>query len=335
MVDGEGGVVLLEDAVVDEADLGGQGHGLHLVVGDVDEGGAGLHVEALELVAHLQAQLGVQVGEGLVHEEDGGLGGQGAGDGHTLLLAAGELGGVAVHEHADLHDAGDPADGEVDLLLGHLADLGDHLAVLDHLELVVEALGLPGGLRLGLEGADLAGQVLARLQVVAEELLGGEHGDGEGVDELDAGLVLVQLAVFVPALLQDLHHLFGPAEDLGQAGGVLGLKVHFGHGLLDVAQAEGDVVVDRHIGPQGVVLEEEAHLPLVGGDVDPLLAVEDHGVADGDAAAGGGLQAGDHPQGGGLAAAGGAQQGDEGVVLDDHAQVVYGVEFAPALGHMF
>ena len=123
-----GGVVLLEHAVFNEADLGGQGHGLHLVVGDIDEGRTGLHVEALELIAHLQAQLGVQIGQGLIHEQHRRLRGQGAGDGHPLLLAAGELCGVAVHKHADLHDAGHPADGEVDLLPGELAGLGDHLA---------------------------------------------------------------------------------------------------------------------------------------------------------------------------------------------------------------
>lgn len=47
VVDGEGRVVLLEDAGLDEADAGGQGHGLQLVVGDVDKGGVGVGVEAL------------------------------------------------------------------------------------------------------------------------------------------------------------------------------------------------------------------------------------------------------------------------------------------------
>ena len=100
------GLILLEHAVVDQADLGGQRHGLHLVVGDVDKGGAGLHVQPLKLVAHLQAELRVQVGQRFVHEQHRGLRGQRAGDGHPLLLAAGQLGGIAVHEHADLHDAG-------------------------------------------------------------------------------------------------------------------------------------------------------------------------------------------------------------------------------------
>ena len=62
-------------------------------------------------------------------------------------------------------------------------------------------------------------------------------------------------------------------------------------------------------------------LALVGRDIDAGLAVIHDPAADGDAAAGGGLEAGNHAQGGGLAAAGGAEQGDEGVVVDNQIQV--------------
>ena len=48
------------------------------------------------LGAHLVAQLGVQVGQGFVHEEHLGLPDDGPADGHTLALAAGESLGLAV-----------------------------------------------------------------------------------------------------------------------------------------------------------------------------------------------------------------------------------------------
>ena len=99
--------------------------------------------------------------------------------------------------------------------------------------------------------------------------------------------------------------------------------------------ALSDVLIYGHIGPQSVVLEQEAHLALVGGDVDAQGAVEYHLVADGDAPAGGGFQTGDHPQSGGFAAAGGAKQCDECVILDNQIQVVYRVELAPVLGNVF
>ena len=93
-------------------------------------------------------------------------------------------------------------------------------------------------------------------------------------------------------------------------------------------------MIYRHVGPKGVVLEEKADFPFVGGDVDAHFAVEYHLVADGNASAGGGLQSSDHTQGGGFAAAGGAKKGDEGVVRDDKVQVVHGVEFVPTLGYV-
>ena len=208
------------------------------------------------------------------------------------------------------------------------------MAVLHHPELVIQGLVLLGGGHLALQRGDVGGGVLARLQVIAEELFGGVDGDGKGVDQLDIGLLLVDLAVLVPAILQDLHDLTGILQDLGQTGGVFRLEVDLGQLLLHVAQAKGDVVIHRHVGPQGIVLEQKAHFPLVGRDVDAQVRVKDHLVADGDAPAGGGLQPGDHAQGGSLAAAGGAQQGDEGVILDDQVQVVHGIELAPALGHV-
>ena len=88
------GVDLLEDAVVQHADPVAQGHGFDLVVGDVDvvtprrscrSGGA-----------HRDAELGVQVGQRLVHQERLGLTDDRAAHGDTLALTAGEGGGLAL-----------------------------------------------------------------------------------------------------------------------------------------------------------------------------------------------------------------------------------------------
>jgi hypothetical protein len=59
-------------------------------VGDVDHGGLEAGVELADLGAHLDAHLGVEVGERLVEEEGLGLADDGAADGHALSLAAGE-----------------------------------------------------------------------------------------------------------------------------------------------------------------------------------------------------------------------------------------------------
>ena len=128
VVDLDGGVGLLDLAAIDEHDLGGHAHGLGLVVRDVDEGGAQALVQGDELGAHLGAQLCVEVGERLVHEEDLGLLHHGAGEGHALALAAGELAGHAVEVVGEADDLGELCDATVALGLG---DLGVDEAELD------------------------------------------------------------------------------------------------------------------------------------------------------------------------------------------------------------
>ena len=72
-------------------DLVGHGHRLDLVVGDVDHGRAEPAVQGDQLAAHLDPELGVEVGQRLVEQERLGLLDDGAADGDALALAAGEL----------------------------------------------------------------------------------------------------------------------------------------------------------------------------------------------------------------------------------------------------
>ena len=61
---------LLEHALLHHGDARGQRHRLDLVVGDVDDRRAEPLVQLLDLGAHLDAQLGVEVGERLVEQEE-------------------------------------------------------------------------------------------------------------------------------------------------------------------------------------------------------------------------------------------------------------------------
>ena len=62
-----------------------------------------LALQVLDLEAHLLAQVRVEVAEGLVQQQHLGVGHQGPGQGHALLLAAGELRGIALPEGAQPH----------------------------------------------------------------------------------------------------------------------------------------------------------------------------------------------------------------------------------------
>ena len=87
---------LLDAAVAQHDDLVGQRHRLDLVVRHVDHGGAEALVQLGDLDAHLHAQLGIEIGERLVEQEDCGLAHDGAADSDALALAAGKLPRLAV-----------------------------------------------------------------------------------------------------------------------------------------------------------------------------------------------------------------------------------------------
>ena len=59
VVDLVGGADLLDDALVEHGDAVGQGQGLLLVVGDVDGGDAEVLLHLFQLIAQLDAELGV------------------------------------------------------------------------------------------------------------------------------------------------------------------------------------------------------------------------------------------------------------------------------------
>ena len=117
VVDFERAADLLDHPVLHHHDAVPQGHRLDLVVGDVNHAGADLLVQLGDLVAHAHAQLGVQVRQRLVEQEDVGLAHHRPPQRDALHLAAGKLLGLAVEQSVDAEDIGGPAHPAIDLVL--------------------------------------------------------------------------------------------------------------------------------------------------------------------------------------------------------------------------
>ena len=126
--------VLLEDAAhVEQGDAVGQLDGLVEVVGDEDDRLVDPGLEPEQLVLQAAPDDGVDRPEGLVHEEDGRVGGQGPGHAHPLLLAAGELVRVAVeHGRLEAHQVGQLPDPGRDAVLVPPEGAGDGADVAGH-----------------------------------------------------------------------------------------------------------------------------------------------------------------------------------------------------------
>jgi len=113
--------------------------------------------------------------------------------------------------------------------------------------------------------------------------------------------------------------------ELQHVGRLADAPVDLGLRHLVVAEAEGKVVVHRHVRVQGVRLEDHGDVAGAGRDV------VDHTVADEDAAARDLLQSGEHAQRGRLPAAGRADEDEELAVADVDAEVVDGGGLVEAL----
>src|SRR6266545_7406619 len=114
---------LLDQSVVHHDDLVGHGHGLDLVVGHVDGGGLEALVQLLDLGAHGDPELGVEVRQRLVEQEHLRVAHDGAPHGDALALAARELARIALQQGCEPEDFGGALDARLDLGFRRAAQL--------------------------------------------------------------------------------------------------------------------------------------------------------------------------------------------------------------------
>ena len=123
-------------------------------------------MQSLDLRPHLHAQLRIEVGQGLVEQEQLRIAGQGPAHGHTLALTARELGRTAVEQVLDLQHDRDFLDALLARFRRHLAHLQRKTDVVGHGHGRVERVALEhhGDVALGRRHAD---HVLAAEQELA------------------------------------------------------------------------------------------------------------------------------------------------------------------------
>ena len=192
-----GGIDLLDEAVLHDADAGSHRHGFGLIVGNVDEGGLQALVQLGDLGTHGNAQLGIQVGQRFVHQEDLGLTHDGAAEGDALALAAGQCLGLAVEQVLDIQDAGGGFDAALDLILGGLAQLEAEGHVIIHRHVGVQGVVLENHGDVAVLGRNIIDQAVADVKLAVGNLFqAGNHAQGGGLaaaggtDQNDKFLIL-------------------------------------------------------------------------------------------------------------------------------------------------
>ena len=132
-------------------------------MGDEDSGEVDVFLEVEQPAAEFLADLGIERAERLVEEEDLGLGGEGAGEGDALALAAGELVGVALAEAGEADGFEELVDAVGDFLFGRAIFAADFEAegnVFKDVEVAEEGVVLEDETDAALTGGGI-GDVLA------------------------------------------------------------------------------------------------------------------------------------------------------------------------------
>ncbi|OLE60724.1 MAG: hypothetical protein AUI36_12115 [Cyanobacteria bacterium 13_1_40CM_2_61_4] len=153
-------------ASFEQDDAGSEKQRFAEVVGDEDDGLAEAAGEIAEFTLELGTGDRVERAEGLVHEQDGRIGGEGARDADALALASGKFAGAATRKFARIEadklehflDAGGGAGGVPVFQSGDEGDIfcdgemGEEAGVLnDVTHAAAEAYGVPGGGRAALD----------------------------------------------------------------------------------------------------------------------------------------------------------------------------------------
>lgn len=120
--------------VHDDDDVG-HAEGLFLIVGNEDEGNAQLFFDLNEFQLHTAAQLAVQGAERFVEKQDPRFIDDGSGNGHALLLTAGEVDDVGVFIAVEVDQFQGIANLIADVVAGLAVNLGPEGDILGHVHM--------------------------------------------------------------------------------------------------------------------------------------------------------------------------------------------------------
>ncbi len=241
---------LLDPAQTQHDDPVGHGHGLDLVVGDVDHGVAEPAVQAGKLHPHLDAELGVEVRERLVEKKDAGLAHDGAPDRHPLALAARELPRPPRQQRLDLQHPGRLGDAPLDLGLGRADVLEPEGEIVPHRHVGIERVGLEDHGEAAPCRRQLVGPLAVDADLAAADLFEpGDHPQERGLAAARGAHEHAELALLDPEV--------DAVDDLGVAVA-----------LLDVIELEG-----RHGGSPAVRIGVDQDGRAVAAHLMPVLAM--------------------------------------------------------------
>ena len=181
VVEVHGGVDLLYVAELHNDDAGTHGHGLDLVMGDVDEGRVQALVQRGDLRAHGRAQLCVKVGQRLVKQEYLRVADQSAAECNTLALTAGHCLRLTIQVLLDVEDLRCFQYAFFDLCFGNFAVSQTECHVLVHGHVRIQSVALEHHRDIAILGFHVVNQRIADQQIAGgDRFQAGDHSERSG-----------------------------------------------------------------------------------------------------------------------------------------------------------
>ena len=162
---------LLDEAVLHNDDTGTHGHSLGLVVRYIDEGGAELLIQLVDLGSHVSAELSIQVGERLVKQEDLRITDDSTAQRDTLSLTAGESLRLSVKILLDAEDTCSLAYAALDLFLRHFAELKTERHVVVYGHMGIKSIVLENHRDISVLGSDVVTKLVADVELALGDVL--------------------------------------------------------------------------------------------------------------------------------------------------------------------
>ena len=111
-------------------------------MGDINGGDTEFIMQAADFEAHFLPQIGIEVRERFIQQQHGGLHHNGAGQRHTLLLAAGKLGRVAPRQVAHFHHIQNLSYAALYFIAGEFAECQPKADIFRHRHIRPNGIGL-------------------------------------------------------------------------------------------------------------------------------------------------------------------------------------------------
>ncbi len=150
---------LLQDAITHDGDALSHRHRFDLIMRHVEQGDAEPCVQLDQLRAHLEAELGIEIGKRLVHQEHLRPAHDRTSEGNPLALTAGKLRRLAIEQRVELKAVSDVCNEALAARLVHVARFQRELDVLPDCHVRVERIALEDHRDVALCRADVVNDV--------------------------------------------------------------------------------------------------------------------------------------------------------------------------------